>query len=413
MKSLLFITSSILLIWSPTSSEYTRELNKGNVETTLASNDIVFVNFYANWCRFSQMLKPIFEEAAQVVQQEFITEGQVVLAAVDCDREPEISQKYHISKYPTLKLFRNGRLAKREYRGQRSKDAFVQFIRDQLVDPVVQLPNPAEIPKLNDKKRSIIGFFRDTTSNEYSVFKRVAGALRDDCAFHAGIGDNFRNELTTGESIMFRPSKTSGDEDMLFMGTLGNFELLHTWSLDKCVPLVREITFENGEELTEEGIPFLILFHHPDDVDTVRQYNEIISRELMQEKGNVNFLTADGTKFTHPLHHLNKSPKDLPLIAIDSFRHMYLFPDMSKLTEPRRLLQFVQDLHNGKLHREFHHGPDPVTQLSVDGGGAANVHVQGGGPADKPGGKNTDPPESTFKNLKPSEHRYTILRDEL
>ncbi|PIK43820.1 putative endoplasmic reticulum resident protein 44 [Apostichopus japonicus] len=320
MKSLLFITSSILLIWSPTSSEYTRELNKGNVETTLASNDIVFVNFYANWCRFSQMLKPIFEEAAQVVQQEFITEGQVVLAAVDCDREPEVSQKYHISKYPTLKLFRNGRLAKREYRGQRSKDAFVQFIREQLVDPVVQLPNPAEIPKLN----------------------------------------------------------TSGDEDMLFMGTLGNFELLHTWSLDKCVPLVREITFENGEELTEEGIPFLILFHHPDDVDTVRQYNEIISRELMQEKGNVNFLTADGTKFTHPLHHLNKSPKDLPLIAIDSFRHMYLFPDMSKLTEPRRLLQFVQDLHNGKLHREFHHGPDPVTQLSVDGGGAANVQSKEG-----------------------------------
>lgn len=35
------------------------------------------------------MLKPIFEEAAQVVQQEFITEGQVVLAAVDCDRERE------------------------------------------------------------------------------------------------------------------------------------------------------------------------------------------------------------------------------------------------------------------------------------------------------------------------------------
>lgn len=408
MKELLFVTISVLLIWSPTSSEHTLELHKGNIDTALASNDIVFVNFYANWCRFSQMLKPIFEDAARTIKEQFVTQGEVVLAGVDCDREPEISQKYHISKYPTLKLFRNGRLVKREYRGQRSKDAFVQFIKEQLVDPVVQLSSPEDVPKLDTNKRTIIGYFRDTSSPEYLVYKKVAGALRDDCAFYAGIGDNFRNELTTGESIMFRPSKTSGDEDMLYMGTLSNFDLLHTWSLDKCVPLVREITFENGEELTEEGLPFLILFHHPNDVDTVRNFHEVIARELIQEKGNVNFLTADGTKFTHPLHHLNKSPQDLPLIAIDSFKHMYLFPDMNKLTEPKRLLTFVQDLHSGKLHREFHHGPDPVPQSSTAGRGTKDQGAQ-----DKPARKGTDPPESQFKNLKPSEHRYTILRDEL
>ena len=34
----------------------------------------------------------------------------------------------------------------------------------------------------------------------------------------------------------------------------------------------------------------------------------------------VTFLTADGLKFAHPLHHLGKSKEDLPLIAIDSFR---------------------------------------------------------------------------------------------
>lgn len=29
-----------------------------------ASNEVVFVNFYADWCRFSQLLMPIFEEAS-------------------------------------------------------------------------------------------------------------------------------------------------------------------------------------------------------------------------------------------------------------------------------------------------------------------------------------------------------------
>ena len=40
---------------------------------------------------------------------------------------------------------------------------------------------------------------------------------------------------------------------------------------------------------------------------------------------------ADGKKFAHPLHHLGKGEKDLPLIAIDSFRHMYLFPEYKQL----------------------------------------------------------------------------------
>lgn len=32
-----------------------------------ASNEIVFINFYADWCRFSKILQPIFDEAADVV----------------------------------------------------------------------------------------------------------------------------------------------------------------------------------------------------------------------------------------------------------------------------------------------------------------------------------------------------------
>lgn len=39
----------------------------------------------------------------------------------------------------------------------------------------------------------------------------------------------------------------------------------------------------------------------------------------------VNALTADGVKFAHPLQHLGKTTNDLPVIAIDSFKHMYLF----------------------------------------------------------------------------------------
>lgn len=32
-----------------------------------ASNELVFLNFYAEWCRFSNILAPIFNEAADKV----------------------------------------------------------------------------------------------------------------------------------------------------------------------------------------------------------------------------------------------------------------------------------------------------------------------------------------------------------
>lgn len=114
---------------------------------------------------------------------------------------------------------------------------------------------------------------------------------------------------------------------------------------------------------------------------------------------NINFLTADGDAFAHPLHHLGKSQKDLPLIAIDSFRHMYMFPRISDMERPGKLKQFIKDLYSGKLHREYHYGPDPV-QTETAENEVDDKHQ-------------TDPPESTFRKLGPSKNRYTLLKDEL
>lgn len=112
-------------------------------------------------------------------------------------------------------------------------------------------------------------------------------------------------------------------------------------------------------------------------------------------------MTADGVKFAHPLHHLGKSVSDLPLIAIDSFRHMYLFPDAREMEVPGKLKTFLKDLYSGKLHRDFHYRPDP-----------SDNRISSPSEPDKVKGPTT-PPESTFKKLAPSKNRYTLLKDEL
>ena len=41
--------------------------------------------------------------------------------------------------------------------------------------------------------------------------------------------------------------------------------------------------------------------------------------------------------------------------------HTPLFADYSQAFVPGKLKSFLADLYSGKLHREFHYGPDPET----------------------------------------------------
>lgn len=93
--------------------------------------------------------------------------------------------------------------------------------------------------------------------------------------------------------IVFRPDRErSNDLDETYTGSLTNFDELHIWVSEKCVPLVREITFENAEELTEEGLPFLILFHTPDDKESIKRFTEIVQSDLLSEKRNLLLLNV-------------------------------------------------------------------------------------------------------------------------
>ncbi|XP_062395552.1 endoplasmic reticulum resident protein 44 [Sardina pilchardus] len=388
---------TILLVaglYSPVWGEIT-SLDAGNIDDTLNNAGVALVNFYADWCRFSQMLHPIFEESSNVVREEFPDSRDVVFARVDCDQHSDIAQRYRISKYPTLKLFRNGMMMKREYRGQRSVVAIADFIRQQRVQPIVEMKSLEELTTIDRSKRTIVGYFETKETENYKSFEKVANILRDDCVFMAAFGEVSKPERFSGDNVIYKPMGENAP-DMVFLGSLTNFDLTYAWAQDKCVPLVREITFENGEELTEEGIPFLILFHLKDDTESLEKFQHEVARQLISEKGSINFLHADCDKFRHPLLHIQKTPADCPVIAIDSFRHMYVFPEYSDLSIPGKLKQFVLDLHSGKLHREFHHGPDPTDSTP---GLEENKEVA------------SNPPESSFQKLAPSETRYTLLRD--
>ncbi len=208
----------------------------------------------------------------------------------------------------------------------------------------------------------------------------------------------------------------SSEGQVPYQGSLTQYDALYAWAHESCTPLVRTITFENAEELTEEGLPFLILFHKPDDTESPKLFENEVKRQLLHSRHTISPVYADGFKFSHPLHHLGKSAADLPVIAIDSFKHMYLYPDFKTFSEGENLKQFVDDLNSGKLHREFHNGPDPVGLPNLQNVQFEIVinpntdHIPKIPEQKKEAEKKASPPESTFIKLAPSSDRYSALR---
>ena len=77
--------------------------------------------------------------------------------------------------------------------------------------------------------------------------------------------------------------------DAIFTGDHEDGTGMRHWITEHCVPLVREITFQNGEEMTEEGLPLLILFYNPDDPSTKELFKQRVETELREHRGGSSF----------------------------------------------------------------------------------------------------------------------------
>ncbi len=79
----------------------TVELTEATFEKTVTENDIVLVDFWADWCGPCKRFAPIFEESAE-------ENPEIVHAKVDTDAEQGLSAAAQITSIPTLMAFREG-----------------------------------------------------------------------------------------------------------------------------------------------------------------------------------------------------------------------------------------------------------------------------------------------------------------
>ena len=94
-------------------------------ETVNGGEGPIVVDFWAEWCGPCKMITPVLEEIAGELG------GQVTIAKLNVDDNPEVAMRFNVMSIPTLLVFQGGEVRKRLV-GAKGKSQLLQELDEFL-----------------------------------------------------------------------------------------------------------------------------------------------------------------------------------------------------------------------------------------------------------------------------------------
>ncbi len=98
---------------------------QSNFSQLISTNQLVLVDFFADWCGPCKMMSPILHDVKSVLNDD------VKIIKINVDTNPELAAKFMVRGVPTLILFKNAQVLWRQS-GVVSKEELIQLIKGKL-----------------------------------------------------------------------------------------------------------------------------------------------------------------------------------------------------------------------------------------------------------------------------------------
>merc|ERR1711872_181290 len=347
VASLLFC-GAMVVVAEITKEEGVLVLTNDNFQEAVDGNEFILVEFYAPWCGHCKALAPEYAKAAGILAEK---DSPIKLAKVDATEESTVAEKFEVRGYPTLKFFKNGKAM--EYGGGRTADTIVSWVEKKTGPPAKTLASLDEAKAYTEGKSvSIIGFFKDETTDAAKAFLAAAGGM-DDFAF-AITGDDavFAEHGIEGEAVLLLKDFDDG-KAVLSEGITE--EAVTKFVGSESLPLVVDFNHETAQKIFSGEVKSHLLVFSSAKADHESKV-AILKENPKENKGKMLFVTINTDEEDHKriLEFFGIVDSELP-----TFRAIRLGEEMAKFKpeddtfDAANVKSFVSDFLEGKLKQHL------------------------------------------------------------
>ena len=311
-------------------------LSQDNFTQMVEENALILVEFYAPWCGHCKRLAPEYTKAANVLHDRG---SDVLLAKVDATIEKEIATEYEVQGFPTLKIFRHGRVS--EYKGPRKSDGIVDYMFKQSLPPTTPLLSTNDMfSYTRSSKAAIVGFFETIEGPDFLEYSDVANEGRESQIIWLHCSDpeiakTYNVEF--GTVAVFMPKQFYNKHEKKIKIYKGRFDIPSEELLSNlkqlATPLVGMRTRLNAEDMYSHYPIFVGYISLEDEEDSFNYWKEKVLLPLALKYPNIRFALSDEQEFKNEVQNLQLHDRGddllVGLLAKENERYAYEDEDVT------------------------------------------------------------------------------------